>query len=282
MSPPARIAPSRALEHHSPLARAVLIGIGLVFALSFAALALLVLSWLSIERWPLLLVAAFLAGLSAYGGWLFLRGVRGDSGRRFERAQRYYDRYAVAVLPPVGLVLFVVLQPTSLTPLWFVSTGLFVIPLHVAIHELSHVLAGHLVGFRFDSMAVGPLLISREAGAFSIAWTRLALHSGVDGWAKVTVREASNPRLCMALFAAGGPLGNLVTAVLALSIQWALGNRMGEGHTYASALLDALFVWGLVPGLGNLLPVQLPGTSLASDGAVLLRLARASRIAPEA
>ncbi len=107
--------------------------------------------------------------------------------------------------------------------------------LSVVWHELGHLLAGWLVGFRFVLVTFGPLRIAREAGG-----TRLSLiHTNVVQWqgrALMVPRQFGDFRRRRMVMLAGGPLATLLKLLLILGVNFAL-RLEGIGYGLGLALL---------------------------------------------
>jgi hypothetical protein len=81
-------------------------------------------------------------------------------------------------------------------------------------HELGHLCAGLVVGFRFHLFAIGPLLIERkEAGRIGIGWNRVLSFYG--GAVSTLPNKTDGLRRRYAIAVAGGPLASLLVAILA-------------------------------------------------------------------
>jgi hypothetical protein len=115
----------------------------------------------------------------------------------------------------------------------------------VLIHELGHLVGALLVGFRFNSIRVGPLRIERS-GKISLQWTRHNLASGMTSAGAVS-RRALKWRFCLFIFA--GPAANLVAAFCAFKI-------MPRNNSLAAAVGLAVFLGSTFMGLVNLLPAR--------------------------
>jgi hypothetical protein len=136
-------------------------------------------------------------------------------------------------------------------------------------HELGHVLAGWLVGFRFQLLVIGPLRLERGvSGRVRLRLNRdPALFWGVASSLPTSNRDVIKK---FARFAAGGPTTSLAFAALmvlplALAPSW-----------FGPLARVALALTGLCSGalgLATAIPMS-KGTFLLSDGARVLRLAR--------
>lgn len=100
------------------------------------------------------------------------------------------------------------LSALLLVKLFFVLNA--VLLLCILVHELGHLVAGVLVGFRFISIRVGPLRVE-HTGQMSWHWTWRALTSGVTVSYPVSQRGV---RWRLFASVAGGPAANLVSAFL--------------------------------------------------------------------
>jgi hypothetical protein len=136
-------------------------------------------------------------------------------------------------------------------------------------HELGHVAAGWLVGFRFRLLVVGPFKVVRgESGRVRLEWNRdPALFGGV---AESIPTDSRDLVTRFAWVVAGGPLMSLALAVAALA-----GLALAPGGV---GLLPRLAIawWGLLCGaLGLAAASPMPlGPTFISDGLRLLRLLR--------
>ena len=118
----------------------------------------------------------------------------------------------------------------------------------VLVHELGHLVAGSLVGLRFNYIRIGPLRVERS-GKMSWQWTWRALLSGATSSLPVA-RTALRWRLC--IFVAGGPAANLVCAFYGFKI-------MPKDNSMGAAVGMALVGISTLIGFTNLLPIQRDG-----------------------
>src|SRR5437868_5918014 len=82
----------------------------------------------------------------------------------------------------------------------------------LAGHELGHVLAGQMVGFRFLLFVVGPLKFERKEGRIRAGLNKtLALAGGVAASAPTDERNVCKR---MAVIMLGGPLASLLLTVM--------------------------------------------------------------------
>ena len=129
--------------------------------------------------------------------------------------------------------------------------------LAIAIHEAAHLLVGIWVGFRFNSVRIGPLQIDRP---FRISFSRN--NSKVaSGWATMfPIKTDALTFRTVGIFATG-PAANLVSGLTVLFFPFS------TCYFSASFVIVSLFI-----GFLNLLPLQ-KGTEL-TDGKRILMLLR--------
>jgi hypothetical protein len=287
------VPPTEEFEHHGKVARALLAIIGAVFAMAGAAMVAVVVFAFGFSnrgprvRLPLLWLAAFFilllfAGIAAYGVSLVVRGIRGQSRRRFTRAQAGYIRhwYVVGIVTwgalagagmlaaggPTALLLGPDVGPVKLA--WHVLLGFLVLPIHVTFHELGHAAASALVGFRFAALRVGRLIVHREGKCFRVTWSPanmagvLGLHLGIpEGEKALGVR--------LAIYAACGPATTLMLAAACRAGASAMEPATTLGSAVASHALLAGWWAGAFLGVVNLLPFR-TNCGLITDGARIL------------
>ncbi|MEZ4589695.1 MAG: tetratricopeptide repeat protein [Chloroflexota bacterium] len=114
----------------------------------------------------------------------------------------------------------------------------------VTWHELGHLLAGWLVGFRFVLVTFGPLRIAREAGGLRLS----LIHTNVVQWqgrALMVPTEFGDFRRRRMVLVAGGPAATLLQLLLVLAINMALQSRpipYGYGLALLWLLLSAVML----------------------------------------
>jgi hypothetical protein len=142
--------------------------------------------------------------------------------------------------------------------------------LAVGLHELGHALAGRRQGFVLHWFAVGPLMWKKLDGRLRFRWNTNLNAAG--GMVLCVPPDDQNLRHRFMVFAAGGPLGSVVWAALALGA-WALLPTPGTavGQVLAAGL--AMSGWiSVFLALLTLVPLHIGGFS--SDGARMLNLWR--------
>lgn len=141
----------------------------------------------------------------------------------------------------------------------------------IAVHELGHVLAGRLVGFRFQALTVGPLMWEREAGRIRFRWNR---NLNAYGGLALCIPPDSHRLVARFIgFTAGGPLASVL-----LALAGGLGYRYGvpAGPSFANYVLE--FFWLMCLTLSALIAlitlVPMRSGGFLSDGARMLQLLR--------
>jgi len=133
----------------------------------------------------------------------------------------------------------------------------------IIVHELGHLLAGWAVGFRFSSIAIGPVSLKMEYGSLKIRGRR-ALPAG--GYAGMHVDHVRRLRLRLLLFTLAGPTANLLSAAAIAGFLAYLKPTAGS-----SSLLLAIFLRiSVIIGLANFVPFRLG--VLYPDGARIAML----------
>ncbi|HEY2392184.1 MAG TPA: M50 family metallopeptidase [Candidatus Angelobacter sp.] len=125
----------------------------------------------------------------------------------------------------------------------------------IVIHEIGHLICGLSVGFRLIYIRFGPLRISPP---LHFAFKREP-KTGASGAAHMIPVKSENLRSRAILFVLGGPLANLLTAVIIFFLKL-------DGPVVIFAVLS------IVIGIGNLVPFRRLTTT--SDGKRILMLLR--------
>jgi Zn-dependent protease len=135
--------------------------------------------------------------------------------------------------------------------------------LAVIAHEIGHLMAGWMVGFRFSSITIGPIALRVEYGRLRVGFRRVLPAGGYAGMHIDRIRQL---RRRLLRFIAGGPLANLLTAVLAAS-------RLAYSPPRSIALAASIELFWMMSALLaiiNLLPLGIG--MLYTDGARMLML----------
>ena len=149
----------------------------------------------------------------------------------------------------------------------FVVCFLVAVLLGILCHETGHVVFGLMSGLRFQTLAAGPLVVSRLSDGY-----RFQLVNSRGLWNGLTVMSPTKPtrlRSNAVFFVLGGPVGSLFCGAGALALMLA-GPDLHMGQ--AAEFFGILGVIELVNAAANLIPLQVPGGY--TDGARLLQLMR--------
>jgi tetratricopeptide (TPR) repeat protein len=148
---------------------------------------------------------------------------------------------------------------------------LFPLALFVSViwHELGHLLAGWLVGFRFVLVTFGPLRIAREAGGLRLS----LIHTNVVQWqgrALMVPRQFGDFRWQRTVLLAGGPVATLLQLLLVLAVNFGLRGQT-IGYDYGLGLL-----WLLLAAVMMLPATAVPQKigNLYTDAARIWQIAR--------
>lgn len=192
-----------------------------------------------------------------------------DSGVLPRAHKKSAGGFIIGILVLVGSCL--VLQPTlawtdkSHDPMTSFALVVTALALTVIVHELGHVIAGWLVGFRFRMINLGPLSLGREHGRLRMGW-RQGMFVGSTGMTTQSMRSMHRRLL---IFVMGGPAANILSIPAAvLLVNHLLPNLTG---TSLEALAAQFAVFSLVAGFANLAPLR---SSVLSDGARIELLIR--------
>lgn len=142
----------------------------------------------------------------------------------------------------------------------------------IALHEVGHALAGVWMNFDFRMYVVGPFLWDKEQNGWKFKWNKNVNTSG--GLVICIPTSSDNVSKRFSIYAAGGPIASLLTALMAYGIykvfqQLAFGSQVGQIFTYLwmviAFLSAAVFVVTSIP---------LHAGGFSSDGARIIRLLR--------
>src|SRR5215471_21213413 len=111
----------------------------------------------------------------------------------------------------------------------------------IAVHEAGHALIGVLVGFRFNSLRIGPVQFDRP---FRISRYR-GKGTGSGGWASLLPVKQDHLILRTVTMLFAGPGSNLASVCLTLLLPYA----NGPGSLW-------FVCWSFLLGAGNLLPFR--------------------------
>lgn len=137
----------------------------------------------------------------------------------------------------------------------------------VRVHEYGHAVGAWIAGWRVHAICVGrrayfPVTGRRHAISLLLVGER-------GGWTLATPVDGDWEK-GRALFCAGGPLANLLAALLAIALALAIPG------SWLAAVLEGFAASSAVVGLLNLVPFRRPGR-LGSDGAILIDIAQGKK-----
>lgn len=144
---------------------------------------------------------------------------------------------------------------TGLTIIQFGLLCFAALFLAIALHELGHAVMGSCVGFRFNSLRVGPVQFDRP---FRISRYR-GRGTGSGGWVSLLPVKLDKLIVRAILMLLAGPAANL----LSIWVVFLLPNRRGPAWLW-------FVYWSLLLGSVNLLPVR--SRAVISDGGRILML----------
>lgn len=135
----------------------------------------------------------------------------------------------------------------------------------ISLHELGHFAAGSICGLRLQRLQIGFLALARNAGKWTL---ECRFDSRFGGFTNMRVERICRLRRRLALYVAGGPLANLLSALVLASFL-----RMNPARLLSLRWINAgwLFVgFSVFLMLANVIPYRLHG--LFNDGARLWML----------
>ena len=138
----------------------------------------------------------------------------------------------------------------------------------VVVHEVGHLLAGWIVGFRFSRISIGPLCLKIEHGRLKVEGRgRL---TGAAGYAGMHVNSVRRLRRRLLIFTLGGPTANLLSfAVMIALLDYSAPGAPNNWLALPARLFAQI---SLIIGLVNLVPFSVG--ALFSDGARIAMLFR--------
>ncbi|HUJ30212.1 MAG TPA: M50 family metallopeptidase [Candidatus Acidoferrum sp.] len=171
---------------------------------------------------------------------------------------RYVDSTSYALFSGAG--------PAS--PLVFFLFYMMGLALIITIHELGHLAAGRAVGFHFKAIRIGPLQFMKSAQGLKVTFQRL---SDLSGFAAIRIDKIQRLGRRYAIFIAGGPLANLLSALLIFVLLAIL--PPAHAHGFIRPALQIFAALSTAIAIINLIPFRRTN-GMYSDGGRLLHLAR--------
>lgn len=144
----------------------------------------------------------------------------------------------------------------------FLYFALFVVTI---IHETGHLVFGLLSGYRFVSFRVGSLMLVKVDNKIRLKKFSIA---GTGGQCLMSPPDMVDKKIPFKMYNLGGSLMNLLTSVIFLVIALLLKNS----QPFLSAIMQALFILGLVTALTNGIPMRLG--AIDNDGYNTLSLSK--------
>ncbi len=141
-----------------------------------------------------------------------------DSGLLPPVVRRKGARAAIRAVPGfiVGFVLMVAVSAQAdkaRNPIFGLVLLVSALWSATVIHELGHLVAGWMVGFRFSRIHIGPFSLSMEQGRLKARVRREMLALGSAGMHVMTVRRL---RRRLLIHVAGGPAANILSIPIAV------------------------------------------------------------------
>jgi hypothetical protein len=143
---------------------------------------------------------------------------------------------------------------------------LFAIFLAITVHEIGHLSAGWVVGFRFSVIRIGPFSFSLEHGRLRVGIRR---EMSVLGYAGMHIDSVRRLHRRMLIYVAAGPIGNLLSVPATVLIVNYAFPRLGK--SWAAVPAAEFAVISLMFVMMSLVPIQ---SGLLSDGARIAMLLR--------
>lgn len=150
--------------------------------------------------------------------------------------------------------------------LLFYSFAVFLI---LFIHELGHVAAGLAVGFHFEGVRIGPLILAKSLHGLKFTLQRI---SDFDGIAAMGIQQIRKLRQKLAIYIVAGPSANLLSGLcvwlfLASQLSLTLQHSIRQSLQFFAALSIFVAVFNLIPYRRR--------NGMFTDGARLLSFASA-------
>jgi hypothetical protein len=135
----------------------------------------------------------------------------------------------------------------------------------VVVHELGHFVVGRLVGFRLQTLQLGPVSIGFDHGNLRV---RLQPGTGLAGFAAMHIPGFSRAHLKVAKFIAGGPAASLLSAFVAAMVLQLFSAGI---NPYVSSSMQLFAIASLFAFLISVLPYR-GASGYFTDGARLKML----------
>ncbi len=136
----------------------------------------------------------------------------------------------------------------------------------VVLHEVGHIVGGWLVGFRFNTLLIGPMRLSMRQGRLRVMWHRKLGFGG--GFTAVIPPDNRDLGRRMGIVIACGPLFSLAMGLGGSLMWWLVPQDLPSWR----ATVGIAAVWGFITFVISAKPASPAG--FLTDGAILLLLAR--------
>lgn len=153
----------------------------------------------------------------------------------------------------------------SYSPALFSVAYFLALLVTILIHELGHLCAARAVGFRLQTIRVGPLSLVKSINGLKITVQR---RSSFDGSTAIRIQHLRRLHQKFALFSAAGPFANFLSGLCAWLF---LAAPLGASHNTIRQSLQLVVALSILIGAANLIPYQ-RANGMYSDGARLLAL----------
>jgi Peptidase family M50 len=152
-------------------------------------------------------------------------------------------------------------------PLVFFVSYLPAVFVILAIHEFGHVAAGFAVGFHFEKIRIGPIILTKTPNKLKFTFQKAY---GFDGTAAMKVLRVRKLRRRLGMYIVAGPLANLLSALCL----WPLlaSHVLGTWQHPVGQFLLIFAALSVCIGMVNLIPYRRSNGGF-TDGARLLSLA---------
>ncbi len=142
----------------------------------------------------------------------------------------------------------------------------------ITVHELGHLSAGWLLGFRFSLISVGPFCLRVEHGRFKISLLR---EMTALGYAGMHVDRVRRLRHRLVLYTLAGPLAGLL--VIPFAVFFANHSTFARTHTWALSFSAEFVMISILLSSISLIPMGNISTNDGSRMALLLRDVQSTR-----
>jgi hypothetical protein len=265
-------------EEHGPIARLLLLLVGLLFVVGGAILfGIAVWTLLMGRGWKMRALAvpllALFGAIAIYGSHLLRRGLKGWSQvGALDRANARFQRGMAEWLPAIGFFLgtavWLLTRGRIFEPgaIWYLIVSFALFPLSAAIHELGHLLPGLAQGRTLWAIRIWPLTFRRSDSGKLVGVPGLRITDGFGGFVQWS-GSRDHGRVAELVMRAGGVVSNVAATVVLIVVAGRVGQMLPP--VVVPLLLAAALSNGMM-AVGNLLPTWRNSVAL-NDGAQIWR-----------